>query len=120
MKEMTEEDKKALNATWESLPDFGTEENALAIIAVPVIFGFSIMKGSPSIETKGISSFSSALQPLKAYSSIFSTLSGIVIDVNFSYSRQAYIPIILVVSFICKLDCPCAAAIRVFLSLEYK
>jgi hypothetical protein len=29
---MTEEDKKALNATWESLPDFGTEENALAII----------------------------------------------------------------------------------------
>ena len=33
VKEMTEEDTKALNATWESLPDFGAEENALAIIA---------------------------------------------------------------------------------------
>ena len=32
LKEMTEDDKKSLNATWESLPDFGTSENALAII----------------------------------------------------------------------------------------
>lgn len=32
LKKMTEDDKKSLNATWESLPDFGTSENALAII----------------------------------------------------------------------------------------
>ena len=32
MKHLTEEEEKSLNATWESLPDFGTEENALAII----------------------------------------------------------------------------------------
>ena len=32
LKEMTEDDKKSLNITWESLPDFGTVENALAII----------------------------------------------------------------------------------------
>lgn len=32
MKDMSEEEKKTLNATWESLPDFGTKENALAII----------------------------------------------------------------------------------------
>lgn len=32
LKEMTEEDKKSLNATWGSLPDFGTEENTLAVI----------------------------------------------------------------------------------------
>lgn len=32
MKEMTEEDKRALNATWEALPIFASEENALAII----------------------------------------------------------------------------------------
>ena len=32
LKSITEEEKKALNATWESLPSFDTEENALAII----------------------------------------------------------------------------------------
>jgi len=32
MKKLTEDEKKSLNATWEALPDFGTEENALAII----------------------------------------------------------------------------------------
>lgn len=32
LKAITEEEKKALNATWESLPSFDTEENALAII----------------------------------------------------------------------------------------
>lgn len=32
LKEMTEEDKKALNATWESLPSIETRENALAVI----------------------------------------------------------------------------------------
>ena len=32
LKEMTEDNKKSLNATWESLPDFGSAENALAII----------------------------------------------------------------------------------------
>ena len=32
MKMITEEDKKTLNATWESLPSFETDENALAII----------------------------------------------------------------------------------------
>jgi hypothetical protein len=32
MKELTEEEKKSLNATWEALPDFGSEANALAII----------------------------------------------------------------------------------------
>ena len=29
---MTEEEKRVLNATWESLPDFGGDENALAVI----------------------------------------------------------------------------------------
>ena len=32
MKEITEEERKSLNATWEALPDFGSEANALAII----------------------------------------------------------------------------------------
>ena len=32
MKEITEEERKTLNATWEALPDFGSEANALAII----------------------------------------------------------------------------------------
>ena len=32
MKNLTEEEKKSLNATWETLPDFGSEANALAII----------------------------------------------------------------------------------------
>ena len=32
MKSLTEEEKKSLNATWEALPDFGSEANALAII----------------------------------------------------------------------------------------
>lgn len=32
MKNITEEEKKALNATWNALPDFGGEENALAVI----------------------------------------------------------------------------------------
>ena len=32
MKDLTEEEKKSLNATWEALPDFGGEANALAII----------------------------------------------------------------------------------------
>ena len=32
MKNLTEEEKKSLNATWEALPDFGSEANALAII----------------------------------------------------------------------------------------
>lgn len=32
MKDLTEEEKKSLNATWEALPDFGSEANALAII----------------------------------------------------------------------------------------
>ena len=32
MKNITPEEKSALNATWDSLPDFGGEENALAII----------------------------------------------------------------------------------------
>ena len=32
MKAITEEEKKALNATWNALPDFGGEENALAVI----------------------------------------------------------------------------------------
>lgn len=32
MKDLTEEEKKNLNATWEALPDFGSEANALAII----------------------------------------------------------------------------------------
>lgn len=32
MKQITEEEKNSLNATWEALPDFGNESNALAII----------------------------------------------------------------------------------------
>ena len=32
MRNITEEEKKALNATWEALPDFGGDENALAVI----------------------------------------------------------------------------------------
>ena len=32
MKDLAEEEKKSLNATWEALPDFGSEANALAII----------------------------------------------------------------------------------------
>lgn len=32
MKDLTEEEKKSLNATWEALPDFGSEANVLAII----------------------------------------------------------------------------------------
>ena len=32
MKEITEEERKSLNATWEALPNFGSEANALAII----------------------------------------------------------------------------------------
>ena len=32
MKQITEEEKKTLNATWEALPDFGSEANALAVI----------------------------------------------------------------------------------------
>ena len=32
MKQITEEERKSLNATWEALPDFGSEANALAII----------------------------------------------------------------------------------------
>ncbi|MBO4391506.1 MAG: DUF2828 family protein [Lachnospiraceae bacterium] len=32
LKAMTPEEKQALNATWESLPDFGGRENALAVI----------------------------------------------------------------------------------------
>ena len=32
MKNLTEEEKKSLDATWEALPDFGSEANALAII----------------------------------------------------------------------------------------
>ena len=32
MKDLTEEEKKSLNATWEALPDFGSKANALAII----------------------------------------------------------------------------------------
>ena len=32
MKDLTEEEKKSLNATWEALPDFGSDANALAII----------------------------------------------------------------------------------------
>ena len=32
MKPITEEEKRVLNATWASLPDFGSEENALAVI----------------------------------------------------------------------------------------
>ena len=32
MKDLTEEEKKSLNATWEALPNFGSEANALAII----------------------------------------------------------------------------------------
>lgn len=32
MKDLTEEEKKNLNATWKALPDFGSEANALAII----------------------------------------------------------------------------------------
>ena len=32
MKDITESEKKALNATWNALPDFGGDENALAVI----------------------------------------------------------------------------------------
>ena len=32
MKNLTEEEKMSLNATWEALPDFGSEGNALAIV----------------------------------------------------------------------------------------
>ena len=32
MKQLSEEEKAALNATWESLPDFGSDENAIAIV----------------------------------------------------------------------------------------
>ncbi len=32
MKEITDEEKKSLNATWEALPGFGSEGNALAIV----------------------------------------------------------------------------------------
>ena len=32
MKNLTEKEKKSLNATWEALPDFGSKANALAII----------------------------------------------------------------------------------------
>lgn len=32
MREITEEEKQYLNATWKSLPHFGTDENALAVI----------------------------------------------------------------------------------------
>lgn len=32
MREITEEEKSSLNATWASLPDFGNSENALAVI----------------------------------------------------------------------------------------
>lgn len=32
MRDMTDEDKRVLNATWNALPDFGTKENALAIV----------------------------------------------------------------------------------------
>lgn len=32
MKNITEEEKKSLNATWNALPDFGGDENALAVI----------------------------------------------------------------------------------------
>lgn len=32
MKELTEDEKRSLNATWSSLPDFGSADNALAII----------------------------------------------------------------------------------------
>ena len=32
MKELSEQEKKSLNVTWDSLPDFGCEENAIAVI----------------------------------------------------------------------------------------
>ncbi len=32
MKQISEEEKKSLNATWEALPDFGSESNALAVV----------------------------------------------------------------------------------------
>ena len=32
MRKISEEEKMALNATWESLPDFGSDENALAVV----------------------------------------------------------------------------------------
>ena len=32
MKDLSEEEKKTLNATWASLPDFGGEENAIAVV----------------------------------------------------------------------------------------
>ena len=32
MRDITEEEKNTLNATWESLPDYGSDENALAVI----------------------------------------------------------------------------------------
>ena len=32
MREISEEEKRVLNATWESLPDFGGEENAIAVV----------------------------------------------------------------------------------------
>lgn len=32
MREVTQEEKDALNATWDSLPDYGSSENALAVI----------------------------------------------------------------------------------------
>jgi hypothetical protein len=32
MRDITEEEKQYLNATWKSLPHFGTDENALAVI----------------------------------------------------------------------------------------
>lgn len=32
MREISEEEKRVLNATWESLPDFGGDENAIAVV----------------------------------------------------------------------------------------
>ncbi len=32
LKSMTEDEKKSLNATWEALPDFATDENTLAVV----------------------------------------------------------------------------------------
>ena len=32
MRDITEEEKNTINATWESLPDYGSDENALAVI----------------------------------------------------------------------------------------
>ena len=44
MRDITEEEKAALNATWASLPDFGSGENALAVVDTS---GSMYMGGSP-------------------------------------------------------------------------